>query len=106
MYPISDRCAETLLPLIGRHVELAQQITHMDCLLTAIRTRLVLSTRKKKPTQSSLCTPARLKVLGSIHRIILKRMYGTRSAQFEGHMAEIMWPSDVKGQVYNEFCLI
>lgn len=33
-----------------------------------------------------------------------QKMTGTKATQWEGHMAEVMWRSVVKGDVYNGFC--
>ena len=32
-----------------------------------------------------------------------KRLSGTQLSQFEGHVAEVMWRSEVKGDVYDKF---
>lgn len=116
MYPVSNRSKETLIPIIQRHVAPGSTI-YSDgwsayCSLNTIGYQhfTVIHKHSFKKTYQNVETRELVEV--HTNRIEgawkhakqhFKKMSGTKLSQFEGHLAEIMWRSHVKGNLYNEF---
>ena len=116
LYPVSDRTADTLIPLIQRHVAPGSTI-YSDgwsayCSLNALGYRhfTVLHKYSFKKVYVKEGTDERVTVhTNQIEgawkhaKLHFRKMAGTHRSQFEGHLAEIMWRSWNKGQLYVQF---
>lgn len=116
LYPVSDRSKETLLPIIQRHVEPGSTI-YSDgwsayCSLNELGYKhfTVLHKHSFKKTYKNVETGElvdvhtnRIEGAWKHAKQHFKKMSGTKVSQFEGHLAEIMWRSDAKGNLYNRF---
>lgn len=116
LYPVGDRTEETLIPIIQRHVEVGSTI-YSDgwssyCSLNDIGYEHFTVTHKYTFKKTYINTKTRQEVEVHTNRIEgawkhakdhFKRMSGTKINQFEGHLAEIMWRSAVKSNIYTSF---
>ena len=116
LYPVADRREATLVPVIQRHVEAGSTI-YSDgwsayCNLnefgyqhfTVIHKYAFKKTYKNTETGERISVSTN-KIEGAWQhaKMHFRRMAGTRITQFEGHLAEIMWRSQAKGNLYEEF---
>ena len=116
LYPVSDRTKETLLPLIQRHVAQGSTIysdgwsAYLDLNDMGYRHFTVLHKYTFRKDYIDVETGAKTTV--HTNRIEgawkhakdhFRRIVGTKSGQFEGHLAEIMWRSEAKGDIYGRF---
>ena len=116
LYPVSDRTRETLLPLIQRHVAPGSTIysdgwsAYFNLNDVGYRHFTVLHKYAFRKDYIDTETGARTTV--HTNRIEgawkhakdhFRRIVGTKAGQFEGHLAEIMWRSEVKGDNYEQF---
>jgi transposase-like protein len=116
LYPVSDRTEATLLPIIQRHVAPGSTI-YSDgwasyCNLNDVGYKHFTVLHKYAFKKVFVHTVTKEEVVVHTNRIEgawkhakqhFKKMSGTKLTQFEGHLAEIMWRSRVKGRVYQEF---
>lgn len=116
MYPVQDRTANTLLPLIQRHVEPGSTIysdgwsAYMDLNSLGYNHFTVIHKYSFKKTYKNTLTEEiitvhtnRIEGAWKHAKDHFKRMSGTKYTQFEGHMAEVMWRAVVKGNIYQSF---
>lgn len=116
LYPVADRSAATLIPLIQRHVELGSTI-YSDgwtayCELNSLGYRhfTVLHKYSFKKVYKNISTGEeevvctnQIEGAWKHAKDHFRRMSGTKVRQFEGHLAEIMWRSEKKGNLYGGF---
>ena len=116
LYPVSERSKEVLIPLITRHVETGSTI-YSDgwsayCDLNDIGYTHFTVLHKYSFTKTYVNQATGEEITVHTNRIEgcwkhakehFKRMSGTKLSQFEGHLAEVMWRSEVKGKVYEKF---
>ena len=116
LYPVSDRTEATLLPIIQRHVIPGSTIysdgwsAYYNLNDAGYRHFTVLHKYAFKKEYRNTATGAivtvhtnRIEGAWKHAKDHFRRIVGTKSQQFEGHLAEIMWRSDSKGQVYEKF---
>lgn len=116
LYPVADRTADTLIPLIERHVEKGSAI-YSDgwsayCDLNKFGYNHFSVVHKYAFKKVYVNTKTGEKVTVNTNRMegawkhakdYFKRMAGTKGAQFESHMAEVIWRSEVKERLYEKF---
>ena len=116
LYPVNDRSEETLLPLIERHVEKGSSIysdgwsaywdlnnrgyKHFTVLHKYSFKKVYVETATKKEV---VVHTNRIEGAWKHAKAHFRKMSGTLSSQFEGHMAEVIWRSRCKGQLYEAF---
>lgn len=116
LYPVGDRTKETLLPIIQRHVAPGSTIysdgwsAYFDLNSLGYRHFTVLHKYAFKKNYRNVETGAVIsvhtnKIEGAWKHAKdhFRRIVGTKSGQFEGHLAEIMWRSHTKGDLYQRF---
>ena len=116
LYPVNDRSEATLIPLIERHVQPGSSIysdgwsAYCDLNNKGYRHFTVLHKYAFKKVYVNEQTKEEVTV--HTNRIEgawkhakshFRKMSGTLSSQFEGHMAEIMWRSSAKTNIYEAF---
>jgi len=116
MYPVNDRARSTLLPIIKRHFESGSTIysdgwsAYCDLNSEGYRHFTVLH----KYTCKSFYRNGGTGEIQEVHtnrvegawrhaKTHFKKISGTSLPQFEGHLAEVMWRSEVKGNLYVPF---
>ena len=116
LYPVADRREVTLIPVIQRHVEPGSTI-YSDgwsayCNLNDLGYRHFTVIHKyafkkvyRNVETGQLVSVHTNKIEGAwTHaKMHFRKMAGTQITQFEGHLAEIMWRSQAKGNIYSEF---
>nr|XP_011443777.2 uncharacterized protein LOC105339761 [Crassostrea gigas] len=116
IYPVCDRTEETLLPIIERHVEKGSTI-YSDgwsayCKLNESGYEHFTVIHKYSFKKTYVNTKTHDIVEVHTNRIEgawkhakdhFRKLSGTKITQFEGHLAEIMWRSAEKGNVYQAF---
>ena len=116
LYPVNDRSQNTLIPLIERHIEKGSTIysdgwsAYCDLNSRGYRHFTVLHKYAFKKIYVNVETKEEIVV--HTNRIEgawkhaknhFRKMSGTLSSQFEGHLAEIIWRSRAKGRLYESF---
>ena len=116
IYPVQNRTAETLIPLIQRHVVPGSTIysdgwgAYLELNKLGYAHFTVIHKYSFKKSYKNTVTGE----IVTVHTNTMegawthmknhfKRMSGTLYTQFEGHIAEIMWRSEAKGDVYQSF---
>ena len=115
LYPVADRREVTLVPVIERHVEPGSTIysggwsAYCNLNDRGFRHLTVIHKYAFKKVYRNVETGERISVHTNIieetwqhAKMHFRRMACTRITQFEGHLAEIMWRSQAKGNVYVE----
>ena len=116
LYPVSDRKEATLIPIIQRHVAPGSTI-YSDgwsayCDLNALGYKHFTVLHKYSFKKTYVNVETNEEVVVHTNRIEgawmhakshFRRMSGTNTAQFEGHLAEVMWRSRVKSKLYEKF---
>ncbi|MCG7867879.1 MAG: IS1595 family transposase [Candidatus Thiodiazotropha taylori] len=116
LYPVNDRTEATLVPLIQRHVAEGSTI-YSDgwsayCDLNNLGYKHFTVLHKYAFKKIYVDVDTKEEVVVHTNRIEgawkhakdhFRRMSGTKSAQFEGHLAEVMWRSRAKGNIYESF---
>ncbi|XP_055999056.1 uncharacterized protein LOC130047694 [Ostrea edulis] len=116
MYPVSDRTEDTLIPVIERHVEKGSTIysdgwsaycklndhgyNHFTVLHKYSFKKTYVNTNTKEVVEVHTNRIEGAWKHGKDH---FRRLVGTKLSQFEGHLAEIMWRSAERGNVYEAF---
>ena len=116
VYPVADRTAATLIPLIQRHVEPGTTIysdgwtAYCDLNDLGYRHFTVLHKYSFKKVYKNVATGVeevvctnQIEGAWKHAKDHFRRMSGTKVRQFEGHLAEIMWRSEYKGNLYGGF---
>ena len=116
LYPVSDRTADTLIPLIQCHVApgstIYSDVWSAYCNLNALGYRHFTVLHKysfkkvyvKEGTEEKVTVHTnQIEGAWKHAKLHFRKMAGTHGSQFEGHLAEIMWRSWNKGQLYEEF---
>ncbi|XP_062594545.1 uncharacterized protein LOC134255960 [Saccostrea cucullata] len=116
IYPVADRTAGTLIPLIQRHVEPGTTIysdgwtAYCDLNDLGYRHFTVLHKYSFKKVYRNVTTGVeevvctnQIEGAWKHAKEHFRRMSGTKVRQFEGHLAEIMWRSEKKGNLYGGF---
>ncbi|XP_045191303.2 uncharacterized protein LOC123548134 [Mercenaria mercenaria] len=116
LYPVTDRTKETLIPLIQRHVAPGSTIysdgwsAYLDLNTLGYRHFTILHKYAFKKAYKNVETgdityvhTNRIEGAWKHAKDHFRRIVGTKSGQFEGHLAEIMWRSECKGDVYQKF---
>ena len=116
MYPVNDRSRSTLLPIIKRHVEPGSTIysdgwsAYCDLNSEGYRHFTVLHKYTFKSFYRNVGTGEiqevhinRVKGAWRHAKTHFKKISGTLLPLFEGHLAKVMWRSEVKGNVYVPF---
>ena len=116
LYPVEDRSTGTLIPLIERHVEKGSTI-YSDgwtayCNLNDIGYKHFSVLHKYAFKKTYKHTEAGQFVSVHANQIEgawkhakkhFRKMSGTQASQWEGHLAEILWRSEVKSNKYQSF---
>ena len=116
LYPVGDRSKDTLIPLIQHHIAPGSTI-YSDgwsayCDLNSLSydhfTVLHKYCFKKvyvnqTTNQTVVCHTNAIEGALKHAKDHSRKMAGTQLSQFEGHMAEIVWRSEAKGNLYNSF---
>lgn len=116
MYPVSDRSEDTLLPIIERHVEKGSTIysdgwsaychlndagyDHFTVLHKYSFKKTYVNTRTQ---EIEVVHTNRIEGAWKHAKDHFRRLVGTKLAQFEGHLAEIMWRQAERGNIYEAF---
>ncbi|KAK3107606.1 hypothetical protein FSP39_018210 [Pinctada imbricata] len=116
LYPVQDRSAETMLPLIVRHVEPGStiysdgwsaycELNNLGFMHFTVVHKYAFKKTYRNVETGDIVSVHTNKIEGAWKHAKdhFKKMSCTRLSQFEGHMAEIMWRSDSKGNLYREF---
>jgi len=116
MYPVNDRSRSTLLPFIKRHVEPGSTIysdgwsAYCDLNSEGYSHFTVLHKYTFKSFYRNVGTGEiqevhinRVKGAWRHAKTHFKKISGTLLPLFEGHLAEVMWRSEVKGNLYVPF---
>ena len=116
LYPVGDRTKDTLIPLIKRHVAPGSTIysdgwsAYCDLNSIGYQHFTVLHKYSFKKVYINQATDERVvchtnEIEGAWKHAKehFKRMSGTQLTKFEGHLAEVMWRSEVKGRMYVSF---
>ena len=116
LYPVRDRSEQTLMPLIERHVEKGSTIysdgwsAYCSLNVAGYNHFSVIHKHTFKSLYRNLHTGENVTV--HTNRIEgawkhakdhFKSIVGTKLSQFEGHLAEVMWHSEVKGKCFEPF---
>ena len=116
VYPVSDRTEATLLPIIQRHV-LPGSTIYSDGWsayynlndagynhFTVLHKYAFKKEYRNKATGAIVTVHTnRIEGAWKHAKDHFRRIVGTKSQQFEGHLAEIMWRSENKGRFYEKF---
>jgi len=116
MYPVNDRSRSTLLPIIKRHVAPGSTIysdgwsAYCDLNNEGYRHFTVVHKYTFKSFYKNVETGAvvevhtnRIEGAWRHAKTHFRKISGTKLTQFEGHLAEVMWRSQVKANVYGPF---
>ena len=116
LYSVSDRTADTLIPLVQRHVAHGFTIYsdgwRQYCNLDALGYRHFTVPHKysfkkvyvKEGTEEKVTVHTnQIEGAWKHAKLHFRKMAGTHCSQFEGHLAEIMWRSWNKGPLYEQF---
>jgi transposase-like protein len=116
IYSVEDRSQATLLPIIQRHVQLGSTIysdgwsAYCDLNEVDYNHFSVIHKRAFKKQYKHVRTGKivdvqtnRIEGAWKHAKDHFRKMSGTKATQWEGHMAEIMWRSFCKGNVYEAF---
>ena len=116
LYPVNDRSEATLIPIIERHVEKGSTIfsdgwsAYSDLNNKGYKHFTVLHKYAFRKTYVNVDTNEevvvhtnRMEGAWKHAKNHFRKMSGTLSSQFEGHLAEIIWLSRAKGNVYEAF---
>ena len=116
LYPVNDRKKETLIPLIRKHVQVGSTI-YSDgwsayCDLNSLGYnhfsvihKYAFKKEYKNVESGEIISVHTNRMEGAWKHAkdYFRRMSGTKATQWEGHMAEVMWRSEVKSNVYDAF---
>ena len=116
LYAVADRREVTLVPVIQRHVDVGSTIyserwsayCNLNDLgyqhFTVIQKYAFKKICKNTETGEKISVSTN-KIEGAWQhaKIHFRRMAGKRITQFEGYLKEIMWRSQAKGNLYEEF---
>lgn len=116
LHPVNDRSADTLIPLIQRHVipgstifsdgwsaycnlnELGYQ--HFSVIHKYSFKKVYVNNETKEEV---ICHTNQIEGAWKHAKDYFKRMSGSELSQFEGHLADVMWRADAKGELYTKF---